>query len=103
MTQSSVGPPRRFSLSVSGVLSPVLATGPDASSEAVVVVHGNPGAANEWSDLLAQVGPFTRAVAVDMPGFADADKPRDFEYTVDATPVIWAGCSTSSGSAVLIW
>jgi pimeloyl-ACP methyl ester carboxylesterase len=75
--------PRRFSVSVSGVESPVLAVGSDDSSEAVVFVHGNPGAAHEWTDLLGRVGGSARAVAFDMPGFAGADKPKDFEYTVD--------------------
>jgi pimeloyl-ACP methyl ester carboxylesterase len=66
-----------------GIESPVLAAGADDSPEAVVFVHGNPGAAHEWTDLLERVGGFVRALAFDMPGFAGADKPRDFNYTVD--------------------
>ena len=46
-------------------------------------VHGNPGPAADWSRLLTQVGEFTRAVAPDMPGYGNADMPRDFPYTID--------------------
>ncbi|MDQ3731361.1 MAG: alpha/beta fold hydrolase, partial [Pseudomonadota bacterium] len=31
---------------------------------------------------MSQVGGFARALAPDMPGFGQADKPKDFEYTV---------------------
>jgi pimeloyl-ACP methyl ester carboxylesterase len=74
---------KQLSVIVAGVRSPVLAAGPDDSSEAVVFVHGNPGAAREWADLLERVGEFGRAVAPEMPGYSGADKPRDFDYTVD--------------------
>src|SRR3954447_12014213 len=71
------------SVTVAGVRSPVLEAGPDDATEAVVFVHGVPGAGSEWSDLVGRVGEFARAVAPDMPGFAGADKPRDFPYDVD--------------------
>src|SRR3954452_3952453 len=71
------------SVTVAGVESPVLTAGPDDADEAVVFVHGNPGAGREWDDLLRRVGEFARAIAPDMPGFAGASKPRDFPYNVD--------------------
>src|SRR4051794_14616427 len=71
------------SVTVAGVRSPVLTAGPDDAEEAVVFVHGVPGAGQEWADLVGRVGEFARAVAPDMPGFAGADKPRDFPYNVD--------------------
>ncbi|HZE04817.1 MAG TPA: alpha/beta hydrolase [Solirubrobacteraceae bacterium] len=46
-------------------------------------VHGNPGPKDDWTYLLALAGEFTRAVAPDMPGYGAADKPRNFDYTVD--------------------
>lgn len=67
---------------IDGVRSPILQAGPADASEAVVFVHGNPGPKEDWSDLLARVGEFARAVAPDMPGYGDADKPRNFDYTV---------------------
>src|SRR5207302_2227933 len=71
------------SIVVDGVRSPVLQAGPSDATEAVVFVHGNPGSGRDWSDLVATVGDFARAVAPDMPGYASADKPRDFDYTVE--------------------
>jgi pimeloyl-ACP methyl ester carboxylesterase len=65
-----------------GVRSPVMQTGPPDASEAVVFVHGNPGPSADWTDLLGRVGSFARALAPDMPGYGDAEKPPDFNYTV---------------------
>ncbi len=64
-----------------GLRSPVLQAGPAEATEAVVMVHGNPGSKSDWVDLLARAGGFARALAPDMPGFGKADKPRDFDYT----------------------
>jgi pimeloyl-ACP methyl ester carboxylesterase len=48
-----------------------------------VFVHGNPGPAEDWRALLSRAGEFTRAVAPDMPGYGNADKPRQFRYTIE--------------------
>lgn len=75
-------PLRTGAVEVAGVRSPTIEAGPPDATEAVVFVHGNPGSGRDWEDLLARVGPSARAVALDMPGFGQAAKPRDFEYTV---------------------
>jgi pimeloyl-ACP methyl ester carboxylesterase len=56
---------------------------PDSVSEAVVFVHGNPGSGADWLALMHEVSGIGRAVALDMPGFGQADKPRDFNYSVE--------------------
>jgi pimeloyl-ACP methyl ester carboxylesterase len=68
---------------VDGVRSPVLQGGPTDAEEAVVFVHGNPGFSQDWKNLSERVSEFSRTVAPDMPGFGDADKPEDFDYTID--------------------
>jgi pimeloyl-ACP methyl ester carboxylesterase len=70
-------------VSIRGIRSPVLTAGPPDSAEAVVFVHGNPGPADDWRDLLARAGELGRAVAPDMPGYGRADAPKDFTYSVD--------------------
>jgi pimeloyl-ACP methyl ester carboxylesterase len=70
-------------VSVRGVRSPVLTAGPPDGAEAVVLVHGNPGPADDWRDLLARAGELGRAIAPDMPGYGRAGKPKDFNYSVD--------------------
>ena len=70
-------------VSVRGVRSPVLAAGPPDGAEAVVFVHGNPGPADDWRDLLPRAGELGRAIAPDMPGYGRAGKPKDFSYSVD--------------------
>jgi pimeloyl-ACP methyl ester carboxylesterase len=67
---------------VDGVRSPVLEAGPAGADDAVVFVHGNPGVARDWLALLEPAGVFARAIAITMPGFGDADKPRELPYTV---------------------
>jgi pimeloyl-ACP methyl ester carboxylesterase len=75
---------RRSSVEVDGLRSPVLEAGPEGASEAIVFVHGNPGSSAEWGDhLLGLAGEHARAIAVDMPGFGRADRPKRFDYTVD--------------------
>jgi pimeloyl-ACP methyl ester carboxylesterase len=67
---------------VDGIRSPVIEAGPADAAEAIVFVHGNPGVAEDWRPLLEPAGAFARAVAITMPGYGDADKPRDLPYTV---------------------
>ncbi len=64
-----------------GLRSPCLDTGGD-STEAAVFVHGNPGSSQDWRELVSRVSEFGRAVAFDMPGFGQADKPNNFDYSV---------------------
>lgn len=74
---------RSGAVRVAGVRSPYLEAGSAGAEAAAVFVHGNPGSSEDWRDLVAATGQFGRAVALDMPGFGSADKPRDFPYTVD--------------------
>jgi pimeloyl-ACP methyl ester carboxylesterase len=76
-------PRRTHTVTVAGVRSPVVEQGPADADEAVVLVHGNPGAAADWDDLLGRLPDDVRAIAPDMPGFGAADAPDDFPYDVD--------------------
>lgn len=75
---------RASTVTVDGLRSPVIEAGDPQGREAVVFVHGSPGSGDEFAKLLGQTGEFARAIAVDMPGFGQADKPhpRDFIYDV---------------------
>jgi pimeloyl-ACP methyl ester carboxylesterase len=66
-----------------GIRSPYLEAGERRNGEAVVFVHGNPGSSDDWRDLMARVGVFAWAVAPTMPGYGKADRPKDFDYTVE--------------------
>jgi alpha/beta hydrolase fold len=68
---------------IDGLATLVSSVGDPDSAEAVVFVHGNPGSRRDWDDLLTRVAPFARAVALDMPGFGRAERPRHFSYTVE--------------------
>lgn len=69
---------RTSELRALGLRTRVLEAGSDGSEEAVVLIHGGPGSANDWDHLLPRVGDFTRAVAFDLPGFGEADKPGNW-------------------------
>lgn len=69
-------------ITVAGVRSLVRRAGPQDAREAVVFLHGNPGSSADWTALLAQTGEQRRALAPDMPGFGQAERPADFAYDV---------------------
>ena len=70
-------------VTVRGVRSRVLTAGRPDAAEAVVFVHGNPGPADDWRDLLIRAGELGRAIAPDMPGYGQAGEPAGFAYSVD--------------------
>lgn len=76
-------PLRRRIVNIEGLAIPVLEGGPAPSDEAVVFVHGNPGSGNDWELLAGETAAFSRVLAPDMPGFGQASKPPQFNYTVE--------------------
>jgi pimeloyl-ACP methyl ester carboxylesterase len=62
----------------------VIEAGPEGASDAVLFVHGNPGSRTDWTALVAAAGALGRAVAIDMPGFGQAQAPPGFEYHVSS-------------------
>jgi pimeloyl-ACP methyl ester carboxylesterase len=68
---------------VDGVKCAVHEGGPRDSAEAVVFVHGNPGSMDDWEALAPAVAQFTRVIAMDLPGYGRADRPRGFDYTIN--------------------
>jgi pimeloyl-ACP methyl ester carboxylesterase len=69
-------------ISVNGVSSAVHDAGSREASEAVVFVHGTPGPMDDWEELAPAVGSFARVIALDMPGFGRAGRPREFDFTL---------------------
>jgi pimeloyl-ACP methyl ester carboxylesterase len=61
-------------VTVDGVSTRVLEAGPANAKEAVLFLHGSPTNARDWDDLLAATGRFTRAIAIDMPGYGKSQK-----------------------------
>src|SRR5436190_10718386 len=54
-------------LTVAGGTIRITEAGPRDAKEAVLFVHGNPGSARDWDDLVAANGRFARTVALDIP------------------------------------
>lgn len=76
---------RRGWVEARSIRAPLIEAGPEGADEAALFVHGNPGSALDWEDLVGRAGAAgVRAVAFDLPGFGRADKPRDFPATVPA-------------------
>lgn len=80
---------RQSRVSVGGVTTRVLESGPRRAGHAVVFVHGNPDSARDWDALAAAAGPFARTVAIDVPGFGKSEKlPPRFQSTDGAADYI---------------
>jgi pimeloyl-ACP methyl ester carboxylesterase len=81
-TEISAGSPvREDSVVVGGVSAPTWETGPADGREAIVFVHGLPGSGREFGHLLPSLGDGCRTLAFDLPGFGQADKPADYDYS----------------------
>ena len=72
---------RSGELRLLGMRSPLVEAGAPDAREAVVLLHGNPGSAADWNRLIPEIGELVRAVAFDLPGFGDADKPAYLDYS----------------------
>ena len=83
---------RRSEPTIAGVRTVVMQSGPEASEEAIVFVHGNPGFSRDWEDLMERAGAICRCVAPDMPGFGRSDKPETFDYTVEGYAATLGRC-----------
>lgn len=66
-------------MSIGGVNTPVLESGPTGEGEAVVFLHGVLGSSQDFVDLLPRVGASgQRAIAFDLPGYGRARAAWDF-------------------------
>src|SRR3954466_10228271 len=74
---------RERRLSVTGGSTRIVEAGPPEAKEAVLFVHGNPGSARDWDDLVAANGRFARTVALDIPGWGKSDKSNAQIHTTD--------------------
>lgn len=74
-------PVRREAITVDGLSTPAWEAGPGDSTEAVVLVHGLPGSGEDFTGLLPALGQLGRVLSFDLPGFGQADKPPDFDYS----------------------
>jgi pimeloyl-ACP methyl ester carboxylesterase len=75
--------PNATSLSINDIRTPILQGSVTDTDEAVIFIHGSPGSSEDWRDLAALAGEFSRLLAPDTPGLGSADKPESFLYTVD--------------------
>ncbi len=57
-------------------------TGPEATTETVLLVHGFGADKDNWTRMAALLSPRYRVIALDLPGFGDSDRPDTVTYTV---------------------
>ena len=69
-------------ITVGPVTTRLLQAGPNQASEAVVFIHGNPGSAGDFAELVQEVGEHRRAIAFDLPDFGQTVAAPDFGHTV---------------------
>lgn len=76
--------PREERVPVGALEARVLSRGPEDAAEAVVFLHGNPGSADDFAELVGTLGAGIRAIALDLPDFGKTAAPAGFEHGVDA-------------------
>ena len=74
---------RRRRLTINGVAGLITEIGEADAPEAIVCLHGVPGSGRDFHWLLPPLSELGRTIAIDLPGFGQADKPRDFPYSVE--------------------
>ena len=62
-------------ISALGARTRVLESGDPQAEEAVIFLHGQPGSADDWLDLMERAAPLGRLVAFDWPGWGEAERP----------------------------
>lgn len=72
---------RARELRAQGLRTRVFEAGSTADQEAVLLLHGAPGSADDWQALFPTLERLGRVVAFDLPGFGEADKPRGWGYS----------------------
>jgi pimeloyl-ACP methyl ester carboxylesterase len=81
----------KHDLVVSNVRCALFDSGPRDATEAVVFVHGNPGPLDDWEFAIPDVARAARVVALDLPAFGDAERPRTFDFSVTGYATYLAG------------
>jgi pimeloyl-ACP methyl ester carboxylesterase len=72
---------RTHRLRVGGIQTRIIEAGPATASEAILMWHGNPGSAEDWANLQPRLAALGRVIAVDLPGYGEADRPRAWDYS----------------------
>jgi pimeloyl-ACP methyl ester carboxylesterase len=88
---------RQSDFTALGLRSCLLECGPTEADEAVVFLHGHPGSALDWQELMPPVAPFARAVAFDLPGFGKAEKPKEWNYSAGTFATFLAAAFSELG------
>ena len=78
----TTAPVKRRRVQVGDISERVLEAGPQDSTEAVVLMHGNPGSSDDWERLAGALGTFARVVALDLPDFGETEAPDGFTHDV---------------------
>jgi pimeloyl-ACP methyl ester carboxylesterase len=77
----------------------VLEAGDRDATEAVVFLHGQPGSADDWRDLIARLAPSGRCVAFDWPGWGESERPSraSWDFSAGASANLMAAILASLG------
>ncbi len=75
------GPLRIRRMRTLGIGTRAIEGGPEDSSEAILLLHGNPGSAEDWAFVQPRLAELGRVIAFDLPGFGNADRPQDWDYS----------------------
>jgi hypothetical protein len=83
---------RESAISIEGVRSPVMESGPADADEAAVFIHGNLGSIRDWESLVRGVGEFGRALAMACRALATQTNRQILITACAVTRASLAGC-----------
>ena len=72
-----------FTMKTKEVLGQTMAYVDEGTGDPVVFFHGNPTSSYLWRNIIPAVSGTHRAIAADMIGMGQSDKPADLAYTYD--------------------
>jgi pimeloyl-ACP methyl ester carboxylesterase len=88
---------REGELSPLGLRTRVFERGPTEAEEAIVLLHGHPGSAEDWQSLMPRLPDSARAVAFDLPGYGKAEKPKEWDYSAGTYATYFAAAFSELG------
>lgn len=66
---------------IDGIKTHIRAGGDPDATEAVLLLHGNPGPSDDWLVVFDEIAKFARVIAPDMPSYGRSERPKRFDWT----------------------
>jgi pimeloyl-ACP methyl ester carboxylesterase len=80
--QEAPPPPERYSMKQVTVEGTTISYFEKGNGNPIVLIHGIPTSSFLWRDMIEELSPHGRVIALDLPGFGFSDPPHDGDYGI---------------------